>query len=113
MSSPASIRCMNPPLRFRRKIGDRWRARAADIDGDYLDGSPATRSMMESQLVRSPGGPGQDDPAAFLTDSIYVCAVAGPGHALYRDIRLSGNRLRGSWAQRSCLRMSAGFRRRL
>src|SRR5581483_2444267 len=81
-----------------------WRVRAADIDGDYLDGLPATRSMMESRLLRSPGGPGQDVAAAFLTDSIDVCAVAGPGHALYRDVRLSGNRLRGSRAQRPCRR---------
>jgi len=35
----------------------------------------------------------------FFTDSIDVCAVAGTGHALYRDIRLSGNWMRktGLW----------------
>ena len=43
--------------RLCRKIGDRREAGAADIDGDYLDGSPAVRSMMESPartLIRRP-----------------------------------------------------------
>ena len=34
----------------------------------------------------------------FFTDSIYVCAVVSTGHALYKDIRLSGNGVRESWA---------------
>jgi len=33
--------------------------------------------------------------AAVFTDGIEVCAVTIMGHALYKDIRLSGNRVRG------------------
>ena len=37
---------------------------------------------------------------ALFTDSIDVCAVVIMGDALYRDIRLSGNRVRAPWASR-------------
>ena len=55
---------------------------------------------MDNQLAFLTEAQVQDHPAAFFTDSIEVCAVAGTSHALYRDVRLSGNRVRGSWARR-------------
>src|ERR1035441_7770446 len=44
--------------------------------------------------------PVQGDHGAIFTDSIDVCAVAIIGDALYKDIRLSGNQVRETWARR-------------
>jgi hypothetical protein len=51
------------------------------------------------------------DTAHFFTDSIDVCAVAIIGDALYKDIRLSGNQVRGPWARRPHGRVCGGAAR--
>ena len=47
----------------------------------------------------------RSDHDVFFTDSIDVRAVAIMGDALYKDIRLSGNRVRRSWVRRSSRRV--------
>ena len=55
--------------------------------------------------------PVQGDHGAIFTDSIDVCAVAIIGDALYKDIRLFGNQVRGTCARRSYLRVRVGAAR--
>ena len=64
------------------------------ITADHLDG-PATRGPSWIAGRVHHGGPRSGPPAAFFTDSIDVCAVAGTGHALYRTYDCPAT---GAWA---------------
>src|ERR1700687_2595183 len=90
MSSSASIRCI---------ILLAGRIATADVMVIILTGrrGPGPSWITVTFFTEAPGS---GSPRRIFTHSIDVCAVAGTGHALYRDVRLSGNRVRGSWVGR-------------